>query len=223
MSEDLSAPGQSLFPDYTRIAGMYEREVEGLSGEQIDTLQPEKSWGQWSIRNQVSHAASVQYRHFLGNWGEALFGGNLPRDKSLIDTGGADRILDPGRFHEMPVLLAALKDGADLVWEILAGETLGSMRARTQSRTIKADERFASGDSRMAYTENLTLKAHPGAYWRDEGDPELFHYTLEFTFRHVLWEGFAHLRTIQAHKQAMGLPAVNDLPEEGYLKYIMWE
>ena len=95
--------------------------------------------------------------------------------------------------------------------------------AQTVERVRGLGERFASGDSRMAYTENLTLKAHPGAYWRDEGDPELFHYTLEFTFRHVLWEGFAHLRTIQAHKQAMGLPAVNDLPEEGYLKYIMWE
>ena len=223
MSEDLNTPGQSLFPDYTRIAGMYEREVEGLSDEQCDSVRPEKSWGAWPIRKQVSHIASVHYRHFLGNWGEALFGANLPRDKSLIDTGGADRSLDPARFHEMSDLIAALKDGTALVWEILAGETLGSMREKRQSRVIKTDERFATGDSRMAYTENLTLQAHPGTYWRDENDPELFHYNLEFTFRHVLWEGFAHLRTIQAHKQAMGLPSANELPEVGYLKTLKWE
>jgi hypothetical protein len=223
MSEDSSTPGRSLFPDYARIAGMYEREVEGLSGERLDAEQPEKSWGKWSIRKQVSHIASVHYRHFLGNWGETLFGGNLPRDRSLIDTGGADRSLDPALFYEMPVLLAALKDGTALVWDILAEETLGSMREKKLSRIIRMDERFSTGDSRMAYTENLTLKAHPGTYWRDENDLELFHFTLEFTFRHVLWEGFAHLKTIQAHKEAMGLPLVNDLPEEGYLKILKWE
>ncbi len=223
MSEDLNTPGQALFPDFARIAGMYEREVAGMSDEQYDAVRPDKSWGAWSIRKQVSHIASVHYRHFLGNWGEALFGANLPRDKSLIDTGGADRSLDPKRFHEMADLIAALKDGTNLVWEILAGETLGSMREKRQTRVIQADDRFPTGESRMAYTENLTLKAHPGTYWRDETDPELFHYTLEFTFRHVLWEGFAHLRTVQAHKQAMGLPLVNDLPEAGYLKILRWE
>lgn len=223
MTEDPNTPGQDLFPDYNRIAGMYESEVAGMSDAQYDEVRPEKSWGAWSIRKQVSHIASVHYRHFLGNWGEILFGDNLPRDRSLIDTGGADRSLDPKRFHEMPDLIAALKDGTGLVWEILAGETLGSMREKRKTRVIRMDETFPTGDSRMAYTENLTLKAHPGTFWRDEADPELFHFTLEFTFRHVLWEGFAHLRTIQAHKEAMGLPIVNKLPEEGYLKILRWE
>ncbi|MBT3352536.1 MAG: hypothetical protein HOC91_14900 [Nitrospinaceae bacterium] len=223
MNEDLSTPGQSLFPGYTEIAGMYEREIEGLSDLECDTVQPEKSWGAWSIRKQVSHIASVHYRHFLGNWGKTLFGDTPARDISLIDTGGADRSLDPARFHAMPDLIAALKDGTALVWEILDGETLRSMRERVQSRTIKMDEQFPSGDNRMAYTENLTLKAHPGTYWRDESNPELFHYSLEFTFRHVLWEGFAHLKTIQMHKQAMRLPLKIDLPKEGYLKFLTWE
>ena len=223
MSEDLNTPGRSLFPGYTEIAGMYKREVEGLSDEQIDAVRPEKRWGAWSIRKQVSHVASVHYRHFLGTWGKTLFEDTPPRDISLIDTGGADRSLDPARFHATPDLIAALKDGTALVWEALDSETLGSMREKVQSRTIKRDEQFPSGDSRMAYTENLTLKAHPDAYWRDETDPDLFHYTLEFTFRHVLWEGFAHLKTVQMHKLAMGLPLAEDLPEEGYLKLLTWE
>ena len=67
------------------------------------------------------------------------------------------------------------------------------------------------------------MKAHPGCFRQDETDPTLFHYNLEFTFRHVLWEGFAHLKTIQAHKQAMNLPLFNNLPEEGYLKFLKWE
>ena len=59
MSEDLNTPGQALFPDFARIAGMYEREVEGMSDAQYDAVRPEKSWGAWSIRQQVSHIASA--------------------------------------------------------------------------------------------------------------------------------------------------------------------
>ena len=36
------------------------------------------------------------------------------------------------------------------------------------------------------WTENVTIKTHPTGFWRDETDPDLFHYDLEYTFRHVL-------------------------------------
>jgi hypothetical protein len=223
MSGDSSTPGRALFPEYHRIHGMYEREVEGLTDGQMDTLQPEKSWGIWPIRRQVSHIASVHYRWFLQTWGETLFGENPPRDISLTDTGGTDRYLDPKRFHEMPDLLTALKDATALALEILGGETLGSLREKTLTRRIDPNDTFATGENRLEWTKNVTLKAHSSGYWQDENDPGLFHFDLEYTFRHILWEAYAHLKTIQAHKKAMGLGVRVDIPEVGYLKYLKWE
>ncbi len=223
MTEDLSTPGRLLFPEYPSLAGMYEREVRGLTQGQLDTRQPEKSWGKWSIREQVSHTAYVNYRWFLDNWGEILFGKNFPRDPSLTDTGGRDRLMNPDRFHELPDLLAAAKDGFSLGWEILERETLGSMRKKIKSRQIPKDTRWPSGDTLRDWTENVLLKVHPTGYWRDKNNPDLFHYDLEYTFRHVLWESYAHLKTIQEHKKALGLPIRNEIPEVGYLKILNWE
>ncbi len=223
MSDDLNTPGRELFPDYSGIAGMYEEEVRGLTNEQLDASRPEKSWGGWSIRQQVSHIAFAHYRWFLENWGERLFGENFPRDKSLYDTGGADRLMDPKRLYAMPDLLAALNDATGLAWEILGEETLGSLREKTQSRRIPKDHQWASGDGLREWTENVTLKAHATGFRPDESDPDLYHYDLEYTFRHVLWEAYAHLKTIQAHKREMGLPPENDIPEAGYLKVLRWD
>jgi hypothetical protein len=223
MSDDLNTPGRELFPEYPLIHGMHEKEVEGLTDDQLDVSRPEKSWGGWSVRQQVSHIAFAHYRWFLENWGERLFGENYPRDKSICNTGGADRLLDPKRFHEMADLLAAVKDAATLAWEILGGETLGSMREKIQQRRIPPDARWASGDGLREWTENVTIKTHPTGFWRDETDPDLFYYDLKYTFRHVLWEAYAHLKTIQAHKREMGLPPAIEIPGAGYLKVLKWE
>ncbi len=223
MTGSLSTPGREVFPEYPGIPGMYEREVNGLSARQLDRTQPGKSWGAWPIRQQVSHVAWVHYRWYIGLVGKGLFGENLPRDKSLLDTGGGDRRLDPGRFHEMGDLLAALEDAIDLALEILGGETLGGMREKTFTRRIPGDQRWASGDGAREWTERVTLKAHPRGFWGDETDPDLFHYDLEYVFRHTLWECYAHLKTIQAHKKTMGLAPLADIPEVGYLKALEWE
>ena len=173
--------------------------------------------------NSVSHTAFVNYRWFLDNWGTILFGEHLPRDPSLFDTGGTDRLMDPSRFHEIPDLLAAAMDGFNLAWEILEGETLGSLRMKTKSRRIPRDARWPSGDTLRNWTENVLLKVHPTGYWRDDNDPDLFHFDLEYTFRHVLWEAYAHLKTIQAHKKMFALEPQNEIPEVGYLKILKWE
>lgn len=221
--ENLSTPGRSLFPEYPKLAGMYEQEVDGLTREQLHRRRPERNWGQWSIREQVSHVAFVSYRWFLYFWGKALFGEELPRDIALADAGGADRMMNPERFHGMADLLAALRDGFDLAWEILADETLGSLREKEQTRRAPPNERWPSGDSMRDWTENVMIKVHPSGYWRDEKDPDLFHYNLEFTFRHVLWEAYAHLKTIQMHKRADGLAPRVTVPDVGYLTILTWE
>lgn len=222
MTDYLSTPGRVLFPEYPALGKMYEREVDGLTDAQLDARRPKKSWGAWSIREQVSHTAYVNYRWFLDNWGKTLFAENLPRDPALFDTGGADRLMDPARFHGLPDLLAAAKDGFDLAWEILDRETLGSMREKVRSRRIPPSSKWPSGDTQRAWAEN-SIKIHPAGYWQDENDPNLFHQDLEYTFRHVLWEAYAHLKTIQAHKKALGLPPRNEIPLVGYLKILTWE
>lgn len=224
MSQNPSMPATEIFPEYARLPGMYAREVEGLTGGQLDLKQPGKSWGIWSIREQVSHMGYVNYRWFLEVWGEFLFGENLPRPISLYDTGGADRLLDPGRFHEMGDLLAAYEDGCHLALDILKNETRESLREKTKIREVPRNYEWPSGDRYIDWLENVVLKIHPDGFWRDGKKDNVFHYNLEWTFRHVLWEGYAHLKTIQAHKQAQGIEAKTTLDEGvGYLAALTWE
>ena len=224
MPRSASMPASEMFPEYALLPGMYAWEVEGLAREQLDAKRPGRSWGLWSIREQVSHAGYVNYRWFLQVWGKSLFGESLPRPKSLYDAGGADRLLDPKRFHEMGDLLAAYEDGCRLALDILENETPESLREKTKERKIPPDYAWPSGDRYIDWIENVVLKAHPDGFRRDEKEEGLFHYTLEWTFRHVLWEGFAHLKTIQAHKKAQGLEAKVPLDESaGYLAALNWE
>jgi len=223
MRKDQITPGGELFPEYSEIHPMYEKEVQGLTEVQLDTLQPEKSWGIWSIRQQVSHITSVHYRWLLQTWGKTLFGENLPRDISLTETGGTDRSLDPKRFHAMSTILAALKDATALALEILDEETLVSLQEKKLTRCITPNDKYETGENRLMWTKNVTLKAHSSGYWQDENDLNIFHFTLEYTFRHILWEAYAHLKTIQVHKQEMGLDIQADTPKVGYLKYLNWE
>ncbi len=224
MPRDASTPAPELFPEYASLPDMYAREVAGLTEEQLDARQPGKGWGLWSIRAQVSHVGYVNYRWFLQAWGETLFGEDLPRPASLYDTGGADRLLDPGRFHEMGTLLAAYADGCRLALDVLRCETLESLREKTKTREVPADRAWPSGDRQIDWIQNAVLPAHPDGFWRDARRENVFHYNLEWTFRHVLWEGLAHLRTIQAHKRAQGLAARVPLDDRaGYLAALTWE
>lgn len=218
-----AATGPGLFPEYAALPEMFAREVEGLSGAQLDRTRPEKSWGAWSIRVQVSHTAYIPYLFFLDLLAPLLYpDGRLPRDRSLASTGGADRRLDPARFHAIGDLLAALADGCALAREILARETPASLR-REVARRVPRERRWANGERVAGYWENLVLPAHPDGLRRDPGDPEVIHQTLGCAFRHILWEAYVHLKTIQAHKRAEGLPPCAGVPEVGYIPRLAWD
>ncbi len=224
MTESLSTPAREIFPEYATLFGAFEEEVRRLPGEVIDKRRPEHGWGGWSIREQVSHTAWIPYLIFLEIWGSTLFGDELPLDKSIyVDTGGADRMMNPARFPEFDDLLAALSGGFALGWEILEGETLGSMREKVLPRSIGPERVWATGETVRDYFETLVLPAHKTGIWRDENDPDLFHQTFECAVRHILWEAFAHLKTIQLHKIAAGLPIGPPAPEVGYTPLLSWE
>jgi hypothetical protein len=202
----------------------FRAEVRGLTEEQLDRQRMDKSWGHWSIRIQVSHVAWLPYLHFLGFWGETLFGNNLPRDIELFYAGGADRMLDPKKFQTMDEIFVAFDDSFALAREILAGETLGSLREKVLSREVSLEMTWVTGENVREYIEGLVLPAHPDGYWKDENNPDLFYQTLETAFRHIPWEAYAHLKTIQMHKREEGMPPVNSFPEdEGYIPRLVWE
>jgi len=109
MSDVLTIPEQKVFPEYPEVPGMVEREIQGLTDGQLGTTHPEKSWGAWSIRQQVSHITYAHYRWFLDICDTTLFDDNPPRDKTLIDTGGANRLMDPKQFHKHRICLLPSK------------------------------------------------------------------------------------------------------------------
>ncbi len=223
MPEDPSTPGLDVFPEYRNLADLFRAETEGLPEELCAATLPEKSWGGWSIKEQISHTAWIPYLFFLEFWPPVLYPGALPRDKSLVDTGGADRMLDPARFPAMPDVLAALDDACALCREVLSNETRATLGQKELPRKYDPHRRWSNGERVMDYLENLVLPAHERGFRRDANDALLYYQTLECTFRHILWEAYVHLITIQEFKRASGLPARWKVPRDGYAARLTWE
>ena len=220
--DDPAAPARDIFPEFNTIPGLFADEVRGLSDEVLDRRRPGKGWGGWSIREQVSHVAWIPYLIFYVIWGEKLFGEKVSDEAVRAKTGGADRMLDPARFHRMEDILGALEDGFAAGWDILGRETLGSMREIVLARRIEPGREWATGERVIDYFENLVVPAHRTGLRRDENDPHLFHQTLESAMRHIVWEAWVHLKTVQHHKAAEGLPAGPPVPETGYVSILKW-
>ncbi|MDA1000375.1 MAG: DinB family protein [bacterium] len=215
--------GREIFPEYATLPDMFADEVRGLSEAQIDRRYPEKSWGGWSIREQVSHTAWIPYLLFAGHWREILFPESAPPRADRLDTGGADRMLDPKRFHEMRDLLAVFREGCAMAWDLLEKETPGSMQEKILTRETPGDRTWASGESVRDYFEKLVLPAHGPGIRRDKENPDIFYQTLESAFRHFIWEAYVHLKTIQMYRRSFGLPPVSDVPEVGFIPFLTWE
>ena len=223
MPEDLSTLGLDVFPEYRNLADLFREETNGLPQELWEWKLPEKSWGAWSIKEQISHTAWIPYLFFLEFWPPVLYPDSLPRDNSLVDTGGADRMLDPARFPENSDVLAALDDACALCREVLLKETLATLRNKELPRKYSPDRTWSNGERVMDYLQNLVLPAHERGFRKDGKDPFLYYQTLECTFQHILWEAYVHLITIQEFKRFQGLPIHRNVPRDGYAAMLTWE
>ncbi len=223
MPENLSTPGQDVFPEYRNLADLFREETHGLPQELWEWRLPEKSWGAWSIKEQISHTAWIPYLFFLEFWPPVLYPDSLPRDNSLVDTGGADRMLDPVRFPENSDVLAALGDACALCREVLSKETLATLRKKELPRKYSPDKTWSNGERVMDYLQNLVLPAHERGFRKDGKDPFLYYQTLECTFRHILWEAYVHLITVQEFKRIKGLSIRSTVPRDGYAAMLRWE
>jgi hypothetical protein len=206
------APGTALFPQFeSTIYSMFTTELAGLSGPQLDFESSRWEWSRWSIRRNVSHVASGNFRWLLHRWGDRLFPDGLP------DVGGLEgvasphgRMLDEGKYWALEDILKALRRGLDLCQWVLSRETVASLR----SKEIKTEN--------SAQWQMFT-QAHPRGIRPDPRDPSQCYMSLEATFRHRWFEHTTHLYNIQRLKRAQGLAAKVELPFEGYWALPGWD
>ena len=206
------APGTTLFPQFQgEIYDLYLMELEGLTDAQLDFESERWGWSQWSIRRNVSHVASGDFRWLLERWGRNLFPQGLPDigDWAGIMASPYDRRLDEGKYWELDSILAVFRQGLALAWSVLESETVASLRSR------EIEQRLTGG---MPWQE-----AHPSGVRPDPTNPGQGYISLEATFRHRYYEYIAHLYNIQRLKKAQGLPAVVSIPIEGYLATAGWD
>ena len=221
---DRENSARALFPEFPQVIELYRQETDGLPQEVLRRTREEKSWGLWSIRDQVSHVASLPYRWLLIRWGAILFGDALPRDEALFDRFDG-RMMKDEYYPQIQDLIGVMRDSFALAWEVLGAETTESIRdgRKISERVPVGMIRPGTGEDVRRWRENVTLKAHRTGVWIDPEDTELFHFNLEYTFRHMLWEAYAHLKTIQMHKKEEGMEPLVSIPQEGYLLVLKWE
>ena len=206
------ASGLELFPQFRQeIYDMYQLELAGLTDEQLDFQSDRWGWSEWSIRRNVSHVASGDFRWLLQRWGEDLFTDGLPEidDWNGIIDSPYDRRLDETKYWELDSIMAVLRKSMDFCCAVLDSETVDSMRSKETGATVGGQLHW--------------LQAHPNGVREDTGNPPQGFVTLEATFRHRYYEYLTHLYNIQRLKKAQGLEIVIDIPFVGYHALPDWD
>ena len=207
-------PGTALFPQFkSQIYEMYTTEVEGLTEGELDFETDRWEWARWSIRRNVSHVASGEFRWLLVRWGEQLFPQGPPPGLGNLDilaNSPYDRRLHEGVYWSMNAILGKLKEALYLANTVLSNETVGSLRAK---------------ELRIDYSDQWKTfaPAHPRGLRRDPFDASAAYLSLEATLRHRYFEYTTHLYNIQRLKRAQGLPARVKLPLAGYMALPSWD
>lgn len=208
-----NAPALDLFPQFgDEIYDMVASEVQGLTDAQLDFESDQWEWSKWSIRRNVSHLASGDFRWLWGRWGDQLFPAGLDQSAEIEELLASpnDRRLDESKYWAMEDILKVMVRGLEFARSVLAQETVGTMRSR---EVEGAANDMWSGTQEAGY----------GGIRTDPEDPEKIYISLEATFRHRYWEFTTHLYNIQRLKRAQGLDAAVDIPMEGYLSLPGWD
>ena len=207
------APATSLFPQFSdQLYQMISLEVQDLTDAQLDFESDRWEWSKWSIRRNLSHMASGDFRWFWTRWGEELFPEGLDNSReieALLDSP-YDRRLDESKFWAVDDILGILRRGLDFAWSVLSSETVGSMRSK---EIESADNDMWSGIRQADYMGIRLNPNHSGRIYRP----------LETTFRHRYFEHITHLYNVQRLKRAQGLAPLADIPMEGYLALPNWD
>ena len=205
------SPASALFPEFDTLYDLIADEVQGLTDAQLDWTSEDYAWAEWSIRNQLSHMASLLYRWLILRCGDNLFpdGDHGITDIRGIADSPSDRRLDDDRYWEVTVILEMLDGGIQLAQRVLSERTVGFMRSHSVT-----SEASASWD--------MMLRAHPEGITHSE-DKTMRIMRYDAMVRHMYFEETTHLFNIQRLKKAQGLPTVSDVPKVGYWAVEGWD
>ena len=207
------APGTALFPEFeTQIYEWASLEVAGLTDEELDFESDRWGWSGWSIRRNLSHMASGDFRWFWQRWGKTLYPGGLPNGEELdrIVESPHDRRLDENVYWEIGTILEMLRRAQGLWWTVISAETVGSL----QAKEIELDNNGVMVNYPQLFPRGLR---------ENPNDSSKIFASLENTIRHRYFEHTTHLYNIQRLKRAQGLETVVDLPEVGYFTMPDWD
>lgn len=205
-----NTPATALFPQFeSELYRMISTEVEGLTEEQLDFESESWEWSKWSIRRNLSHMASGDFRWFLDRWGEQLYPQGSPEFGNLdsIINSPYDRRLNEDVYWDLADIMKVLREGLELSHSILCRETVASMRSK---------------EARTGYSPYFQ-QAHPDGIRPDPEDSSQSYMTLEATFRHRYFEHITHLFNIQRLKRAQGLAAKVHVPLAGFMALPGWD
>ena len=125
-----SSKGSDLFPEFEEVFELIKLEVDGLSDLQLDYTSTKWTWSEWSIRNQLSHMASLIPRWLVVRWGTELFpqGGHGIPDLDSITNSPSDRRLDDQIYWEKDKILCSLNQYLLLACDVLKERNVGYLR-----------------------------------------------------------------------------------------------
>ncbi len=205
------SPASALFPEFDALYELIAAEARGLTDAQLDWTSEDFAWAEWSIRNQVSHMASLLYRWLILRCGDTLFpdGDHGIADVRGIADSASDRRLDDSRYRELSVILDMLEGGIRLAQRVLSERSVGFMRSH-------------SVVSEMSASWDMMLKAHPSGISVSEDETKRI-MDFEAMVRHMYFEEVTHLFNIQRLKRAQGIPTVSEVPRVGYWTVEGWD
>ncbi len=218
-SEELNdnSPATLLFPQFeSELYQGASLEVAGLTQEQLDFESDKWGWSGWSIRRQLSHMASGNFRWFWQRWGLSMYPNGAPpnpptaEETKVLAQSRFDRRLDEDLYWEVEIILEELQRGLTLGQTILSNETVGSMRTK---------EFEFSDEGVWPWFYNI----HAAGLRRDVETPTRIWFNLETIFRHRYYEHITHLYNIQRIKLAQGLTTQVEIPIEGYMALPGWD
>lgn len=205
-----SSPGALLFPEYNELFHLISAETKDLSDKNLDFTSPKWDWASWSIRQQLSHMASLIYRWLILRWGKHLFPKN---DHGVSDVNGManleNRRMDEILYWDLGTIHEKLQIGIDLIQRILSERTVGFLKDNTYCM-----------DWNPQWT--LMVQAHPTGITRSAKSCKAI-MTLESSIRHIYFEEITHLYNIQRLKRAQALEIFSHLPRVGYWVVKGWD
>lgn len=211
------SPASLLFPQFkSELYLGAASEVEGLNEDQLNFESDRWGWSGWSIRRQLSHMASGNFRWFWARWGLQMFPNGVPpgvpdpEETKALTESKYDRRMDEDLYWEVDVLLGKLRQGIGIGQAILSNETVESMRSK--------EFEFTDHGAWPWFYD-----IHGSGLRRDTEIPTKIWFSLETIFNHRYYEHITHLYNIQRIKLAQGLSIVAEVPIKGYLALPGWD